>query len=183
MAETIEYEVVKNWGAVEVRRYPPLVLATVNSSYDDIAFSILFKYISGYNEAGGKLAMTAPVISPAPGERIAMTAPVLSDDEGFSFVLPSGTDIANAPRPLDARVTLSAVPSRFVAALRFGGKAYLRDVLEREGALLKVLRERGVGTKGRPFLMRYNSPFIPGFLRRNEVAVEIEEEEISKGGA
>lgn len=183
MTETIEYEVVKTWGAVEVRRYPPVVLATVNSSYDDIAFAILFKYISGYNEAGGKLAMTAPVISPAPGERMAMTAPVLSDSEGFSFVLPTGTDIANAPRPSDARVTLSTIPSRYVATLRFSGKAYLRDVLEMEGALMKVLKEKGVGTKGRPFLMRYNSPFIPGFLRRNEVAVEIEEEEISKGGA
>jgi hypothetical protein len=27
--------------------------------------------------------------------------------------------------------------------------------------------------EGRPFLMRYDSPWTPGFLRRNEVAIEI----------
>ncbi|NLH26447.1 MAG: heme-binding protein, partial [Methanomicrobiales archaeon] len=26
---------------------------------------------------------------------------------------------------------------------------------------------------GRPFLMRYNAPYTPGFMRRNEVGVEI----------
>lgn len=182
MADSIEYEVVRDWGAVEVRRYPPVVLATVHSSYDDIAFSILFRYITGHNEARGKLAMTSPVISTAPGERLAMTSPVMSDSEGFSFVLPPGTEIEKAPRPLDPRVQLSAIPARYVAAIRFGGKAYLRDVWEKEGTLLKVLKEKGVGAVGRPFLMRYNSPFTPGFLRHNEVGVEVTEEDIVKGG-
>ncbi len=183
MAESIEYKVVRNWGAVEMRKYPPMVLATVQSSYDDIAFSLLFRYITGNNEAKGKLAMTAPVISPASGQRLEMTAPVLSDSEGFSFVLPPGTDIANAPRPLDPRVKLSAISARYVATIRFGGKAYLRDVLENEGTLLKVLKEKGVVVIGRPFLMRYNSPFTPGFLRHNEVGVEVGGEDNVKDGS
>ncbi len=28
-------------------------------------------------------------------------------------------------------------------------------------------------TGGEPFLMRYNPPFTPGFLRRNEIGIEI----------
>ncbi len=111
-----------------------------------------------------------------------MTAPVVSDTDGLSFVLPPGTDIRNAPLPLDGRIKLSAIPTRFVATLRFGGKAYLRDVWEKERELLKVSEEKGVGTKGTPFLMRYNSPFTPGFLRRNEVGVEVREEDITIGG-
>jgi hypothetical protein len=39
--------------------------------------------------------------------------------------------------------------------------------------LLSTLKNQNIQVKGEPILMRYNSPFTPGFLRRNEVAVEI----------
>jgi hypothetical protein len=45
--------------------------------------------------------------------------------------------------------------------------------MAREEELLRVLKENGISTRGSPFLMRYNSPFAPGFLRRNEVGVEV----------
>ena len=35
------------------------------------------------------------------------------------------------------------------------------------------LKSAGIVATGRPFLMRYDSPWTPGFLRRNEVAMEI----------
>jgi hypothetical protein len=35
------------------------------------------------------------------------------------------------------------------------------------------IENQNIQVKGNPILMRYNSPFTPGFLRRNEVAVEI----------
>jgi hypothetical protein len=35
------------------------------------------------------------------------------------------------------------------------------------------LKKTGIETVGQPFLMRYDTPWMPGFLRRNEVAVEI----------
>jgi hypothetical protein len=31
----------------------------------------------------------------------------------------------------------------------------------------------GLSARSEPFLMRYNPPFMPGFLRRNEVAIEV----------
>jgi len=40
---------------------------------------------------------------------------------------------------------------------------------------LKILSEAKIKTKSNVFTMLYNPPFIPGFLRRNEVAVEIEQ--------
>ena len=39
--------------------------------------------------------------------------------------------------------------------------------------LIAILKTHKIQIKGEPVLMRYNSPFTPGFLRRNEVAVEI----------
>jgi hypothetical protein len=39
----------------------------------------------------------------------------------------------------------------------------------------------GIATKGRPFLMRYNDPWTPPFLRRNEVAIEISTDKVQDG--
>jgi hypothetical protein len=181
MTESVEYQVVRVVGSVEIRKYPLVVLATVSDSDDDAAFSILFGYISGNNEIGESIAMTAPVVSQrARGERIAMTTPVISDRVSFSFPLPGKYDLRTAPRPLDPRVKILRVPPRLVATLRFSGRAYLREVLVREEELLRVLKENGIHAHGSPFLMRYNSPFAPGFLRRNEIGVEVIDEEVAK---
>jgi hypothetical protein len=180
MTEHIEYEVVRAIGDVEIRRYPSTILATVRAHFDDSAFSILFDYISGNNRIGKRIPMTAPVISTRSGTKIEMTAPVISDESTFSFVLPQGFDMETAPRPVDPRIELVHMPSRYVAALRFSGKAYTREVMEMERELLSTLQEHAIGVRGPPFLMRYNSPFTPGFLRRNEVAVEIFSEGMSE---
>jgi hypothetical protein len=156
-----------------------VILATVSDPNDDTAFSLLFKYISGNNEGGERIPMTAPVVTQrARGERIEMTTPVISDPASFSFALPERYDLQTAPRPLDPRVRIVGVPSRLVAVLQFSGRAYAREVIVREEELLRVLRENGIGTKGSPFLMRYNSPFTPGFLRRNEVGVEVVDQDL-----
>ena len=181
MTEHIEYQVVRTIGEVEIRKYPPIVLVTVRTRFDDSAFSILFNYISGNNRASEKIPMTAPVVSTGSGTKIDMTAPVISDESTFSFVLPQGFDMQTAPRPVDPRIELVPVPSRHIAALRFSGRAYMRDVMEKERELLSTLQEHSVRAKGPPFLMRYNSPFAPGFLRRNEVAVEVFIEDMPDG--
>ncbi len=177
MTASLEYQVVRALGPVEIRKYPLIILATVSDPNDDTAFSILFRYISGNNEAGERIAMTAPVVSQrVRGERIAMTAPVISDQASFSFALPEKYDLRTAPRPLDPRIKVVGVPARLVAVLRFSGHAYVREVIVREEELMRALKENGISTRGSPFLMRYNSPFAPGFLRRNEVGVEIVDE-------
>jgi len=37
------------------------------------------------------------------------------------------------------------------------------------------LAENRIETVGEPVLMRYNAPWTPGFMRRNEIAIEINE--------
>jgi hypothetical protein len=49
-------------------------------------------------------------------------------------------------------------------------------VADVKARLLSALTAKGIHTIGEPFLMRYNAPFTPGFLRRNEVGVEIRRE-------
>ena len=39
---------------------------------------------------------------------------------------------------------------------------------------IAFLREKGIQIKGDPVWARYNAPFVPWFLRRNEIMIEIE---------
>jgi hypothetical protein len=170
MTETIPYEETGRLGEVEFRRYPTIILATVQDLEENEAFMILFRYISGNNRPGKKVPMTAPVITP---EKIAMTAPVITDKQALSFVLPPGYRRDEVPEPLDHRAAISEVPAREIAVIRFRGRASPDEVAEVRVLLLRALKEKGISTAGEPFLMRYNAPFTPGFLRRNEVGVEI----------
>ncbi|MEO6795609.1 MAG: heme-binding protein [Candidatus Dormibacter sp.] len=171
MSNTIDYTIEKSIDKVELRRYPPNVLATVRGMPDNEAFRILFRYISGSNRTVSKIEMTVPVIST--GQRIAMTAPVVSSDDTFSFMLPSSYSIESSPVPLDPRSTLERIPARRVAALRFRGPAGQSAVAEKRRILLDTLARHDIRPNGEPFLMRYDAPFTPGFVRRNEVGIEL----------
>lgn len=171
MSNTINYTIEKTIEDAELRHYPPMVLVTVQGMADNEAFGILFRYISGNNRTVTKVPMTVPVIST--GKRIRMTAPVLSSRESFSFVLPPTYTIDNSPAPLDPRSTLESVPERWVAALRFRGTADAEAVAEKSQELRDILTRHEILSKGAVFLMRYNAPFTPGFLRRNEVGIEL----------
>jgi hypothetical protein len=170
MVETPSYEVLRRIDEVEIRLYPKMILATVSGDDVGAPFRILFDYISGNNSGGSKISMTAPVITP---ERIDMTAPVISGGGSMSFVVPSKYTMESVPVPSDGRVRIQEVPERKLAVMRFRGWARERSVEERKGTLISVLKRNGVETVGEPFLMRYNSPWTPGFMRRNELGIEI----------
>lgn len=172
------YEVVQQMGDVEVRQYPAYVVAEVvmaGSAEDsgNQAFRVLAGYIFGKNQGEKKLAMTAPVTqTPAPA-KLNMTAPVMQTAVGseflLGFVLPKGTTVDSAPVPLDPRIVVREEPAKRVAVIRYSGfwsEANYSTHLER---LENVLREKGIEWSGTPVYARYNPPFVPWFLRRNEI--------------
>jgi hypothetical protein len=169
-ADTIPYAVTGKSGEIEFRHYPEMVLATVDTAGDDAGFNLLFAYISGSNRPREKIPMTAPVIT---SQKIPMTAPVVSDAASMSFVMPAGTKRDETPDPLDSRVRIVTVPERDIAVVRFSGYAPPGDVDAATSRLQEGLRNEGIVTAGQPFLMRYDSPWTPGFLRRNEAAIAI----------
>ena len=169
MVETIKYEIIRKIGKVEIRSYPKIVVAKVENTEID-AFDLLYKFITGNNRQKTKVKMTTPVVS----QKIAMTSPVLSDIGSMAFVMPAEYSIENTPEPIDNNVKISEMPSRIVAALRFSG-SWSETHFERETKeLLNELSEARIKTKGGVFTMLYNPPFMPSFLRRNEVAIEVE---------
>ncbi|MCJ7464536.1 MAG: heme-binding protein [Thermoplasmata archaeon] len=175
MVEKIHYEVVKKMDTVEMRRYPKILLATVKGLPDNEAFGILFDYIAGKNRSSRSIPMTAPVISSEYGsEKIPMTVPVVSGRNSFSFVMPSSYSVYTIPEPVDSRMVIEEVPERRVAVITFRGRTGPRTVQKRTDALLEALRKHNIQPRDEPFLMRYNPPFTPGVLRRNEIGVEVE---------
>jgi effector-binding domain-containing protein len=170
MVEKAAYDVIKKIDNVEIRNYPELILASVKGVKDDEAFGLLFNYISGYNKSQKKISMTAPVIT---SEKIPMTAPVLSKKDYMAFIMPSSFDESTIPNPKDENVKIEIQPKKKVAVLRFSGYTSDKKTYKRISELLSILKKHQLKTKGEPFLMRYNSPFAPGFIRRNEVAIEI----------
>jgi hypothetical protein len=169
-ADTIPYAVTGKTGEIEFRHYPELVLATVDTAEDNAGFNLLFAYISGSNKPREKIPMTAPVIT---SQKIPMTAPVVSDAASMSFVMPAGSKRENIPDPVDSRVRIVTLPERDIAVIRFSGYAPPEDVDAATSRLQDGLNNGGILMEGQPFLMRYDSPWTPGFLRRNEVAIEI----------
>jgi len=181
--EEPSYEVERKIGAVEVRRYAPYVVAEViiNAPADDAgseAFPILAGYIFGKNKGSTKFAMTAPVTqAPAP-TRLEMAGPVTqaASPGGYrvQFVLPSEVTIDLAPEPDDARVQLREVPASTIAVIRYSGFWTQANYDEHLAKLETALRTADVSWLGEPVLARYNPPFMPWFLRRNEIWLKIQ---------
>lgn len=168
MVETAKYSVVLKDGDFEVRKYEKMLVATAKDAPSK--FQVLFRYITSSNRSKSKIDMTSPVIT---SEEIAMTSPVLSDGETMSFVVPYEYNKESVPDPTDSRVTINEVPERYVATVRFRGFAWRSGVKNQTDRLLEWVDGKGYDMIGVPFLMQYNPPYIPGFLRRNEVGVEI----------
>jgi hypothetical protein len=181
--EEAKYTVELKEQHFEVRKYDPHVLAETLVDGDfakagNKAFNKLFDYISGNNLSRQKIAMTAPVAQEAESEKIDMTSPVgqqqVNGSWAVSFMMPATYSLETLPQPKDPEVTLRQVPPRHIAAVRYSGfwseKAYTRNQQE----LGAWIDKNGFRVIGEPIWARYNPPFMPWFLRRNEVLVPIE---------
>jgi hypothetical protein len=170
MVEKASYEIIKTISNIEIRKNPKMLLAVVEGYEGDSGFGLLFNYISGNNKTQKKIPMTAPVIT---SEKILMTTPVITKNNYMAFVLPSFYSKDNVPIPMNNDVKIKEQQEKIFAVLRFSGKTSSKRVQEKIENLLLILKDNKIKTKNEPILMRYNSPFAPGFIRRNEVAVEV----------
>ena len=181
--EEAAYKVLRKENNFEIRDYAPHILAetVVEGDFEEAgnkAFTRLFRYISGENRSRDKVAMTAPVSQEPMGQKIEMTAPVgqrsVQDRWSVSFMMPASYTMETLPAPEDPKVTLRQVPARRMAAVRYSGfwseKNYLRYKLELES----WIHEKGLTIVGDPLWARYNAPFIPWFLRQNEILIPID---------
>ena len=176
--EEPEYQVIRQLADVEVRQYAAYIVAEVvvpgpADKAGNQAFPILAGYIFGKNKGERKFAMTAPVTQAAVPVKLEMTAPVTQSAApgGFrvQFVLPKGVTLASAPEPIDPRVHLREVLPSQVAVIRYSGFWSQSNYEEHLARLQAALRDADIAWSGEPVYSRYNAPFTPWFLRRNEI--------------
>ena len=140
----------------------------------------LFAYISGENRSREKIAMTAPVTQNPSPQKIAMTAPVEQQRTAggwtVAFAMPKAYSLESLPVPQDPEVALRRVPARRMASVRYSGtwreKRYRRYLRELEAWIAKT----GLRVANEAVWARYNPPFTPWFLRRNEILIQVERE-------
>jgi hypothetical protein len=169
MTEEQPYTVLTTHDGFEVRHYPDHVLVQVDVTGDfmragNIAFGPLVSYISGNNARGQKIAMTAPVLQETHSE----------ESHTVSFVLPAGMSIADVPVPHNARVSAVHVAEHNVAAVKFGG-GWNGDRFQENGELLlNKVHKAGLTPVGNVYYARFDPPWKPWFLKRNEALVALE---------
>jgi hypothetical protein len=169
-------------GAFEIRDYAPSIVAEVTVTGDQRdasskGFRLLAGYIFGGNATRQKIAMTAPVTKTATSEKIAMTAPVtLIAGVGewlVRFTMPASYAMADLPVPNNKAVRLRSVPAARFAVLQFSGLAGEAKVAAKTAHLAALVTKRGLVAVGPSSIARYNPPWTPWFLRRNEVMLPL----------
>ncbi len=175
--ERPSFTIERRASSLEIRQYRPYVVAqtTVDGPMEaagNEGFRRLAGYIFGGNGTGQKIAMTAPVaMAPIPdGTRLTPMG------GGFlvQFMMPSSFTLASLPAPKDGRVIFAEVPARRVAALAYRGnwsEARYQAHLEKLNAALVA---EGLKATGVPVWARYDPPFMPSFMRTNEILVEVQ---------
>ncbi len=165
---------------IEVRRYEPYIVAEVvvpgpAEQAGNQGFSFLGGYIFGRNKGERKIAMTAPVVQSPQPTKIAMTAPVAQmpaeGGQGFAvqFMMPSSFTLETLPEPLDPRVTLKPVAEQRVVAITYSGAWSQTNYDEHLAKLRGAAQAAGLKTQGEPVYARFNGPWVPWFMRKNEI--------------
>ncbi len=200
MTETLAYEIEKKENDFEIRRYGKHVIAHVDveAPFDDamnIGFRVLANYIFGGNQKKSSIEMTVPVeeekrdsekipmTSPVTeetlkkSEKIKMTTPVTEETNGnihrISFVMPSKYTLETLPEADDNRIKFEEVKEERMAALRFKGRVKEKLAAQKIEEMKDMLKKHNMGPKSNFIVAQYNNPAVPGFLRRNEILVEI----------
>jgi hypothetical protein len=176
--EEAEYRIIRSDGDLELREYAPSIVAetVVEGEFEKAgnrAFRPLFRYIDGHNLNQEEIAMTAPVSQERRSEKIAMTAPVSqqSREAGWavSFMMPATYIMKTIPQPLDPDIKIREIPAYRAAVVRYSGFWSEQKYLENLEELRRWMADEGLVASGNPVWARYNAPFTPWFMRRNEI--------------
>jgi hypothetical protein len=165
--EKPNYRLLEEDGDFEVRDYPELLVAETIVNGDrhyalDQGFGRLADYIFAKHRDGERVAMTAPVMSSGAAAGGWVTR----------FVMPAHYSRDTLPAPGEG-IAIATVPARKVAAVRFSGLADEATLRERESQLRSWIGAKKFAMVGEAERAFYNSPFIPGPVRRTEVLIPI----------
>lgn len=157
-------------GDYELREYGAYLVAEtrVDAAFDDagdVAFGRLFRYISGRNEGSRKISMTSPV----------RQVPAENGGHRIAFIVPAQFTRDTVPQPSDSQVVIREEPAQKLAVLRYSGRWTEARFRDHERRLQAWIAGRKLVATGPAIYARYNAPFVPWPLRRNEVLIPVGE--------
>lgn len=169
MTEHQPYEVLQRYSGFELRRYPEHVVAETDVTAPfgvagNLAFPKLARYIGGHNRASRKVAMTAPVVQeqdPRSGVFV------------VGFVMPSDMAPDDLPEPLDTAIRTRRIPAQTAAAVTFSGRWSRSSYQAHTNELLAMVARAHLEVAGPPRYARFDPPWTPWFLRKNEVVIPV----------
>jgi len=183
--EKPDYKVIQSEQNIEIRQYEPMIIAEVevDGKREDAigdGFRLLADYIFGNNTVQQVISMTAPV-QQKENQKIAMTAPVQQQSTGkswrMSFVMPSKYSMDSLPVPNNNRVRLKGILAKKFVVIEFSGTNSNENVTEHENQLMNYIEANQIKINGSPKYAFYNPPWSLPFLRRNEVMIEINQQQ------
>jgi len=91
-----------------------------------------------------------------------------------AFFLPA--ELHAPPKPTSAELQVIAMPEMYLAAITYSGSWALERAHAVRAELVTKLRATRWVRVAEPVQMLYNAPWVPSFLRRNEVGVQVDGE-------
>lgn len=88
-------------------------------------------------------------------------------------MMPASYDIGTLPVPDDPLVILRQVPARRMATIRYSGRWSEKNYQKNKIKLDVWIEKEDLSVIGEPIWARYNAPFVPWFMRRNEILVPV----------
>ena len=169
------YNVVVKEDGLEIRDYAPAIVVEtqVLASRRDAAgeaFRGLFKYISGNNTSGLEIPMTAPVAQTPAGKG----PDGVSSKWAIRFFLPSNYSVENIPQPLQQGINIVTLEAQRFASVSFKGTQNDKKVAKYTTQLREFISQKGYEVSGEPVYAFYDPPFVPWFLRDNEILLPIQ---------
>jgi len=174
------YKVVFAEDNIEMREYQPMIIAEVNARGERKAairfgFQLLADYILGENIA--RQVTTQMQAAEQQSQKIAMTAPVEIQSNGeswkISFLMPSEFSLDTLPTPKNKYIKLTEIPEQNFIILGFSGRIIESNLARHEKLLRDYIETHQIKVKGSPKFAFYNPPWVPAFMRRNEVMLEL----------
>ena len=180
--EEPSYNVLATEDNFELRKYSSYIVAEIYVEGDFEAvgsegFRRLADYIGGKNQKKESISMTAPVSQKPVSEKMAMTAPVSQVRENgrwrIAFMMPFAYTMDTLPTPNDDRITLREEKEKTVAVVRYSGTWGKTRYLDHETKLMEWISSKDWQIVGASVWARYNPPFMPWFMRRNEILIPV----------
>jgi hypothetical protein len=180
--EEPSYSLLETEGDFELRQYSSYIVAEtyLEGNFEEVGnegFRRLADYIGGKNKKRTSISMTAPVSQSPESEKIEMTSPVSQERENhrwrITFMMPSSYTMKTLPLPDDDRISLREEKPEIVAVIRYAGTWGKKRYEEHKEKIMNWIFKRGWEQIGGPVWARYDPPFMPWFLRRNEILIPV----------